>query len=679
MSLNLDTYKFDTIPDGSTSLWRTAGVENRIGPNGLSQIVVGVNLREEIIKRWGSVDTERYTYTFAFQLRRTKNVTPSGLESVGHMIGCGTVNKMVAANQPKTNLGDGQRNRRIYERENSGIFVASAYYSNDPALFQAGVVQSRKYQGVFNSNYQQFRNVTYDNDFSYYYDFCNNGNGIGASENSSMVNNRFWPLKRWGRIFSDLGNTSSISLANEGTEYFDLTPDVLTSKTTYFWMRLGVQPQGLQSGANCETGRPPLRSRSSNPRTCHTNNGSPVIFFGKSNSPYFDVIDNLPNAPVMYPSVDVIGNTNNLQAAVVVPASFARPQFATTGSDTGGVTNPYYEEEFGFNAVGTIIFRTKQFREQDWPAGADYNFYSQFQWFSDAGVNFSRDPGEGYRTPYAIRIPEHPQQVYNVGWGFNLYVMAKYRNYKMFTDRLPATSLAASPLWDFNSKNINFFPADKEIISAVRGVGNYLALSTREAAQCINMNICTPSVNDLTPTKCTTTVNARDCTQNPGSETDVQYLGWDIAPYKGAYCVRNPNDVLCGCTNTINDENITDFNRLLKETIGIEVPNYCWADACTAQATQAWLDPTIDPNACPSDLTFCIAVLDLAGDNNTIKNTDIYQRCVRDVADSGDSGAGRTVSNSTIWIVIGVVAGIIILGLILFFIFRRKTPAPVPT
>lgn len=650
--MSLDTYHFNTINTSATNMWRD--FPGRLG-NDLNQVVVGVNLKQAIIDRWGSVDLNAWAYTFGFMLRKTIGSGNTRTE-IGQIIGCGTEQNNPAADTPKNRLGDGLSNQKIFQKENTGIFTGSVFYQpNNLSLFQAGAMQSTNYHGLYNGFYQEYRNragnpFNYNNDFKYFYDFSNNG-----VNNTDLVAKHFWPKRNWGKVFQDLGNTSSIYQANNGT-FFDLTENVLSGSTTYFWMYMNKPPQHFQSASANTSGRQQY---------------SPVIYFGKSNStPYFNVQENL------YPSFQALGTNNDLPAAVVQPAVYGRPQFATTGSDRTYVDNPYYvADNFTFDSISTILIRTQV-----------HTTNNRAVWFTDQG--FSSNASSGYNEPYAERTFIDTRWpiggVSDETWGWAFYKMSKFASFNNWRTGVVVNRFELSQIWNTAGKNVAFVPAPEFsdnfsqagtlTLQAVKGIGDYMTISTNAAAQCLNMNICNTSINDLEDTKCSTIVNAGACVQNPGSSGDVQYLGWDASPYEGAYCFRNPNDVLCGCVNTINSEGVSEFNDLLEQTLGIQIPNYCWADACTQQGSNAWIDPRIDQSTCPSDLTFCIAVVDLGGNNNAINNTSLFLDCSRKISDSGDSGTGKTVSGTTIWIVVGVIAGIIVIGLILFFIFRRKTP-----
>lgn len=655
--MSFSTFKFGTVGENSGTPWRT--FNGQIGAR-YTNFMVGVNLKDEIEKEWGSVDTANYVYTFGFMIKRIrpgKDVNGNSITAgMGHIIGCGTLNPNSYANLPKT-FGAGGYGY-YFTKENQGIFNASSCFKEATTpgaagdLISSGCMQSSSYQGGWNT----FTGTFYGFDFA-------NING-------------YWPTQGWGNYLDQIGNPASIVKSSEtDPNNIIITNEDLSGVTTYFWITFDNAPQTIYQIPGHEYGRvDPTR----------------VCFFGKSRS--------YPNQiyKELYPSF-ILQNNNGVPnpSAIIIPAAFSPPVAIQAYP---GPNNFYFVSgDYTFDDITTVLIRTKidvTSRETLW--------FARDRFFAPPGTQIlgtktgpldSSQWGEwlnsGWMDTNSFNLQNYTTKGYTLEWSWYYFNMCRYPSYIEYKRDVNRgiDGMQGSMIWndefsfDWSQDAVNSGEAEErgynpwEFFKGVKGIGEVMFVSSTDAAKCLNLNICGQTTNTLED--CNTELNASECvTQVETAPNFPGYLGWDAANVEEAFCVREPEDEICGCVNTINNENIAEFIQVFEQATGLDLPNYCFSKACTDPTLNAWIDPRIDFNeTCPDNLTFCISLIDIAGNNNTIKDTDIYQDCSQLVGDQGGGGS-KSSTTTTTFIIIGVVIAIIVIIFLIIFLVRRKPPTP---
>lgn len=630
LSSFFDSFKFDTIGENDGTPWRsfTTSGSGGIGQGGLDYCVVGINLKEEIEKKWGSVDTSNYMYTVGLGLKRTN---ANGTKC--HILGFSSFNSNPAANNLKdigaTSFGIFNFDYQ-FEGENGGLFCGSALYDVNGTFNQAGAIQSKSYFGTTN-------NAVSSGLGNYIWDFANE---TPITSGTAPITDPTKPpgFANRGRLYQDLGNCSTIrTAASVGST---IAPQTLTrNETTYFWFSFSNELQGQDYF--------PYRT-----------DATTSVFLGQGfDTPYFNIFKNA------YPN-SILNFGGSPQVGLIAPASTSRTQLDESGKQP---VNSYYDADQTFDELTTFIFRVKLIPDD-----------IRAVWFHGGNVNgFDGNYSNSYITTTFSNI-EARNLVNN--YGFKFYRYCKYGSWINWSNNIIG-NVNNSRMWNDNfnvqwertiipSGGSQSLPDDD--LQAVKGVGNYLFMARKNVGHCFNLDRCQTEPSYFgDPVPCTTTENANTCLSSV-DPTMPGALGWDAAENLNAYCVRFPEDPLCGCANTVNNENIVDFIRILEEETGIDLANYCFSKACTDPSLDAWIDPRNNPDNCPSDLQFCITLIDIAGNNNVIQDTDIYQDCSNLVGDRDNGGGGSGGASSTTWIIVGAILGVLIIGLVIFFIVRNR-------
>lgn len=616
------TFYYDAIGDSEENPWTT--LPRPIQKGEIENIVAGGDLRNIIEETWGSVDTDNYMYTFGIAAR--------GLNTLRNQ-------NVVDFFGFSTDLGQNvdpwetMEALHIFDTQNGGA-VHLHYRSSGTVPVSLGTMQSVNYQGISTRNssrsehdIQTLDNGSVTSDLTPY-EWGWNPDGNQFFEGGAQVDFA-------SQMLASTGNASIVQTYG-GLQTFLQLPTGKNYVTCNFFKT----PPADRVDFN-----PPFRRVG----TATVMTQSLQTPFGLLNETGF--YDKDSPAPPPLP---------NISGAVIQPASQGRTfstreatrhtpqdggtwqcdQLCYNPSDSASVDRVWINESetTSYHQFTTILFRTKKIVQYyvyvPFPVDLYLLTTAPAPWY-----NFQpgRIPGP---APTTFRDGLPVGTIFGLGAVFNLQI--SFNN-------------PFGPLGRRLNPDVGY-PYYNEVFDYVRGVGEAY-LSFPPAANCLNLT--------TTPT---TTAQASSCYRE-SDPTSPGYLGWDADESGGtSFCSRYPGNELCGCVNIANDDNISEFVKRLQEA-GLNVPTFCFTDECTTPSLGAWIDPRFNPELCPRTVQSCSILIDIAGNNNVIKDTSLYQTCEQIIDNGG--GGGRSIS-TTVWVA-GGVAALLLLIVVVVLITRRRS------